>query len=294
MYNIVGFYNSYGNGDIFESREFVRDAMKLLPAKNYVYYTGKSSRILMDIPGLGAISSGVPAVLDSMKPYILDKENNNLFVNSWIGRDSKYVLSGIGCTVEGLHRMWNDILKDFGVELSSSNPLDYITQYNYTQYSGIPQTLVFTGMLKEIKKVFISNGDVHSKQADNFSMIPMIEELAWRFPETLFFVSQKFPTTCENIIDANQFSNSELDSNLVELSFLSTFCDVTIGRNSGAHVFSWVRENCFRPMTNITFSHQETGSHFVRSDIPQLRYWHGGNNVPQLTKWAGNILERVL
>lgn len=295
MFNIVGFYNSYGSGDIFESREFIRDVMRLLPARKYVYYTGKSSRLLMDIRDLEVVSTGVPAVLDSMKPFVHDTVHGNLFFNTWIGRDSGYVLPGIGCTVEGLHDMWNDMLRPFSVQLSEDIPLEYLTSYNYSKYDivGINE---YMDSIVGTKKVYISNGDVHSLQADNFDMTPMIIELARRFSTVRFFVTADKANlpTIGNIVNANSLIPNHLDSNLPELSYLSRWCGVTIGRNSGPHVFSWVKGNCLRVMANITFSHTLTGSHFVQSTIPQKKYWAGGNDVPQLTKWAGDVLERVL
>ena len=48
----ITFYNHFGAGDIFESREFVKDLMKILPADEYRYAHGKNPKILLDIPEL--------------------------------------------------------------------------------------------------------------------------------------------------------------------------------------------------------------------------------------------------
>ena len=46
----VVFFNYYGVGDLFNSREFVRDVMKQAPDKEYFYDHGKPENIFEDIP----------------------------------------------------------------------------------------------------------------------------------------------------------------------------------------------------------------------------------------------------
>ena len=52
MYEKIIFYNHFGYGDLFNSREFVKELMKLLPADMYFYAHNKNKRTLEDIENL--------------------------------------------------------------------------------------------------------------------------------------------------------------------------------------------------------------------------------------------------
>src|SRR3990172_11366554 len=112
MYNQVIFYLGFGAGDIFESREFVKAWMKLVPAHNYLYSHNKNKRILLDIPELDFME-----MTEHMNPrkQIWDDQNGNLYVNCWIGITGKYLLPGIGCTVERMYDMHNDMLSVYSL-----------------------------------------------------------------------------------------------------------------------------------------------------------------------------------
>lgn len=291
MYEKVGFYNHYGNGDIFESREFVRTIMKLLPATEYVYYNGKSPRLLMDIPNL-RVDNIVPAKLLPTSPVIV--EENSIYINTWIGRDSRYVRPGIGCTIEMLYKMYNDILRKFGVQLPGT-PIDYLTTIDYSHFD-ILKIGIEMGRYKDKKKVYISNGGVHSSQADNFDMTALIIRLAFHFPDILFFVTQSLgESSLINVIDANTMVSPRLNSNLMELSYLSTFCDVLIGRNSGPHVFTWTKENCATNKANITFSYRRECHHFVHdTPIAMKRFWSGATTTDEIFPIVQSIIKKEI
>ena len=292
MYKSVNFYNYYGNGDIYESRQFCIEIMQLIPTESDVstYYHGKSHRLLMDIPNL-VTSNNVPDWLDPMKPHVI--KDGSLYLNTWIGRQSSYVLRGSACTIEMLHKMHNDQIREFGVQLSSSNPIDYLTNFQYELYEIDGITKYLAGK-EDKKKIYVSNGSVYSAQAENFDMSSLIINLAKLFPDVLFFITQGFENFEENIIDANTLTPDYLDSNLVELSYLSTFCDLLIGRNSGAHVFAWTKHNTMvRGVPSITFSYHIDCTHFVHHlPIKTRKYWSNVTDTSELTSIVTKIISK--
>jgi len=298
-------FNFFGNGDIFESREFVRDLMKIFPAKGYHYLTGKSKRLLMDIPEL-VVSNDFPSFITTHLPWIL--KDNCLYFNTWIGQNSKYVLPGIGCTVEMLHRMYSDLLLDIGryhrelspariLSLSSSNPLDYLTDFDYSKFNVESEVIQYfiENYTRYRTSIFISNGNVQSCQAENFDMTELINKLASTFSDIIFYVTQAMDTSNTNIIDANKFTEQGLDSNLVELSYLSTKCKFIIGRNSGPQVFSWTKKNCFSNKVNITLTYNQNCSHFVHHlPITMKRYWSNETNTDKLFDFISDIFNKEM
>ncbi len=293
-YNRVVFFNFYGNGDIIESKTFVLDLMKIFPAKEYEYLTGKSPRLLLDVPNL-KVHNNFPDFITPTTPYFVDDENN-LYWNTWVGRNSYYVLNGSACVVEKIHEMHSDMLQTFSngkLKLSSNNPLDYLFSFDYSKYKTDSITKYLIGKEKQ-KKIYVSNGSVSSNQADNFDMSPLIINLARLFPDILFFVTQGFENLEENILDANILTPDYLDSNLVELAHLSENCDLLIGKNSGAHVFAWTRNNTMvRGVPNVTLSYHVDCAHFVfNSPIKTKKYWSNNTNTLELTNIINEIIAK--
>jgi hypothetical protein len=262
MYNKVYFYCHYGNGDIHESREFVKDMIELIPSEYYFYAHGKSPRILEDIPKL--ISTEVTSIMDMRKDiYEID---NDLYINTWIGRDSSYVLPGIGCILTEYYRMYNDILAKIGLHLSRPI-IDYLPNIDYSYFN----TKYIDNFLKwEFrKKVLICNGPVQSCQAENFNWTPIINRLNFYYPEVAFIMTQiddKINSiNCNpNISFTSEIIKSQDRFDLNEISYLSTFCDIIIGRSSGPFLFSQVRENWMNPNKKfLSFTYQPTGANIV-------------------------------
>jgi len=269
MYDKIVFYNSFGNGDIFESREFVKAWMKMAPAKEYYYAHGKNPRILQDIPELKY--TPVTEIMHSMKDIV--PASGALYINTWIGRDGKYVLPGIGCTVEELYRMHNDILAKRNFGRLPGVPKDYIPDidYSYYQLDGVQE---FLSKHPE-DKIFIDNGNVQSMQAENFPMDEIIYELSINFRDRAFIVTHELPIKLKNIYATKDITKVTDGFDLNEISYLSTFCSVLLGRNSGPHVFSQVRKNCDDETKKlISFTYQVTGASFVvNTDVKIQKYW---------------------
>ena len=298
MIEELGFYCHYGAGDIFESREFVRTLMAKIPAKKYVYYNGKSPRLLMDIPNL-EVDNKVPEFMNPMSS-VIQAFIGKLYINTWIGRDGRYVLPGSGCTVEKLFQMYNDILYELNISPLGGIPTDYLTSFDYSMY-GVEKIDKFMAKFSGRKKVYISNGNVQSNQAKNFDMDVMISSLALTFPDILFFVSQALlidTSLVPNVVNMNQFTPeypSKLATNLVELSYLSTFCDLLIGRNSGPQVFAWTKDNCFSDKANITFTYNHGCHHFVHSSpIKMKKYWADFMTTEETFLVTKKVIEELL
>ena len=144
--NRVTFYCHYGNGDLFESREFVRDIRNLIPADAYFYAHGKPERMFEDIPWLQFTKVDSKMNMHSPSTII----DNCLYINTWIGRDSKYVLPQIGCVIENSYKMFNDILRPYGVKLSK-DVYEYIPEIDNFYFDN--SEILFSGQFHESFKL---------------------------------------------------------------------------------------------------------------------------------------------
>jgi len=288
MYNQVIFYNSFGAGDIFESREFVKQCMKLVPSNSYYYAHGKNPRILLDIDGLQY--KEFTHHMDSTKSCWYDN-NGNLYINTWIGRDGKYVLPGIGCTVEKLYDMYNDLLGVYSLGTLSGNPIDYIPDIDYSYYK-IDAVDDFMKSHPE-EKIFIDNGVVQSNQAFNFPFHNIIYKVASNNKDKCFIVSQGLPIAVDNVYPMDYVARSQgWGFDLNELSYASTFCSTLIGRNSGPHVFSQVKINVMdKSKKLLSFTYEAQGASFVvNTDVKIRRYWSPATKVEDVIQEIGRIL----
>jgi hypothetical protein len=252
----VIFYNHFGNGDIFESREFVKEYMEKIPADNYYYAHGKDPKILADIPELKF--TDVTDVMNGMNAAAIT--DDTIYINTWIGRNGKYVLPGIGCVVESLYYMHNEILTALNFEPLSKEIFEYVPSIDYSYY----ETDMIDKFCQEYtnRKVLISNGPVHSNQANNFDFTEPIKMVAQTFPDILFLVTSAADIKRDNVIFTSDIIQAGFDLN--EISYLSLFCDTHIGRNSGPHVFAQVKENWLDPnKVTLSFTYQQMASHFV-------------------------------
>lgn len=286
MYDRVIFYNHFGAGDIYESREFVKEWMTIVPAREYFYSHGKNPRILLDMPELQF--KEITVHMNPMKA-VWDDLNGNLYVNTWIGRDGSYVLPGIGCTVEGLHRMHNDMLKscDFG-ELKNS-PVAYIPRIDYDVYP-VEKALEFV-MNEKRDLIYIDNGLVQSNQAQNFEFNPIVERIAKNCSDKAFLVTQKFTSEQTNIFFTSDYTGG-VGFDLNEVSFMSLFCRVLIGRNSGPHVYTQNWQNVHdgsKKLLSFTY-HQQGSSFVVNTDVEIHKFWSAATEKNEVIK----VIERTI
>jgi hypothetical protein len=265
MYDKVVWFNPYGVGDVFESREFVRECMKIIPAKEYFYAHNKPPRMLIDIDNLQ-----YTPITDKMNVGISHTvEDNCLYISTWIGQKGlKY-----GCTVESIFEMNNEILLELGFEPLKGIPLEYLTTIDYTKFQiqGVDAFVEkCTG-----DKILICNGDVLSGQAANFNFVQTINFLSLRYPQKTFILTNKFKTDLTNVFFTGDITKTTDGFDINEISYLSTFCGVIAGRYSGPHTCSQVKQNWFDPNKRlVTFTYREPGCSFTHSkDVLMRQFW---------------------
>jgi len=282
------FHCSYGAGDIFESREFVKEYIKILGTTENYYAHGKSPYILHDMPEL-KFTDVTPEMNHRTSWKII---GDTILINMWIGRDSKYVLPQIGVVVEEHFRMHNDMLRDMKMSPLSRNPYVYIPTIDYKQYA-IKNVASFYGGISSEKLILISNGPVQSNQAKNFDFTPVIKLVCDTFPEYSFVVTQNTNLRAENLFYTSEIINITTGVDLNEISYLSTLCDVVIGRNSGPHVFSQVLPNWMdRNKTSLSFTYGKGASHFVASDnLPMKKEWSDAEDTMEVFKKICEVIE---
>ena len=258
MITQIVFFNHYHNGDLFVSKEFVRNIKKQIGnIFDIKYLLFNHHKTLLD---LNISYAGYPIGLNDRCKFILFGEI--LYVNTWIGAyqfpyaDPPHFYKG-GINYLDLHEMWKYIFKEIEKYTSIKliidvNPEFYIPQIDYSQFN-VSIIDNFVSDKKDI--VLVCNGQPMSNQSELTNLNEIIKRLSIDFKEKTFVCTKKFDFA-DNIYFTENIINLKSDltktpywnqctpyCDLNEISYLSTFCDVIIGRNSGPYIYCTTKNN---------------------------------------------------
>lgn len=228
------FYNNWHNGDIHSTREFIKDIIKKTNFDQYYYLHNNSPKILQDIDGL---------IYGKPDQYCSDMNihfqiNDNIYVNVWIGIG--YFLEDIGVpTIKSYYTLFSHIYYKLGIQLEKME--FYVPEINYDKYdiSNINEFLSNNNR----RRVLIDNVQGHSYQTGDFNFNVIIEKLANDFPNIdIIITNDKSNIKKDNIYYTSDIIRTS-GGDLNEISYLSTFCDIIIGRSSGPYNLSVVKKN---------------------------------------------------
>jgi hypothetical protein len=111
--------------------------------------------------------------------------------------------------------------------------------YTYYQLDGINNFL--NNHLDQFK-VFISNGQPRSGQSFISDLNGVVEKLADDFKTTAFILTDDSKRIDKpNIFYTSDITGVKEDMN--EISYLSIFCDIIVGKSSGPYIYTLVKEN---------------------------------------------------
>jgi GR25 family glycosyltransferase involved in LPS biosynthesis len=238
--NIV-FYNHFHNGDIHYSREFIKDIMKKYKANSYSYYFDLyhvcDKNIIKDcnINYLGKLPDSV------LKEQQLSVIDDTIYINTWVGQNKRYFVDNYGINLKANYQIYKNIYKNLGIKLDDIE--QYIPEINYDYYEKNKINKFFKGKENNLK-ILVSNGITRSAQCNNFDMNKTVENLSNLYNDIIFILTDSSEKIYkENIFYTDDIINKKCDLN--EISYLSTYCDVIIGRASGPYAFSMTKNNMF-------------------------------------------------
>lgn len=266
MFDKIVFYNFYHKGDIFVSRSFVSFIIDHIPSNEYIYYHLNGSKILKDLPILKYSLLNLP---EDYRYKGWHLENNTLYCNTWYNAFNQEEFNG--CTIQTLFNIFRRGLKETINYDLPGEPINYLPVIDYTYYK-LDGIMKFLRDEQRLNTILIANNDVWSGQSENFDFSPIINYISEIFPQIIFVITNKDHRIIErkNIYYAqNIIKVPGDDDNLNEISYLSEYCDIIIGRNSGPHTFCFTKENLFNPLkTFICFSHESFGIiSFVKAEM---------------------------
>ena len=293
MFENLRFFNSFGNGDLFNSREFVKELIEKIPAENYYYHHSKSERMFQDIPKLKSVRVTERCFNDRGFSQI----GNDLYINTWIGRDSKYVLPGVGCTIAMNLRMYNEILNQAGLDIRLSKELiDYIPTIDFTKLDNkyLDNINKFVEKYSHKRKILWSTGHVQSNQAINFDFEPMINIISGEYSDILFIVTEPSGVMRKNIHYTGDIIKSEDGFDLNEISYLSLFTDTFIGKPAGPFVFAQNKLNMLNDKKALlAFSYSPNCISLALTFVtPIMKVWSNASDIETVCEHIRKVIDR--
>lgn len=269
--NTINLYNQGHNGDIFYSRMIFKPLIS--NGFKIKFNHNNNPKIFEDSP---TIHNG-PLDLTIHDPVGGDDIDKKIF-NMWVGKMSGnyYGIGGPyyeevnGCTFQTYKKICDDILKNF--KIFNIPDTEYLPTINFLRLnidSSIDEKINQSKNNYD-KIILICNGDCLSGQAINFNFTPIIIELCKLFPNYLFLTTKLIDYELKNLI--NIFDWTKLKYDLLHISYISKFCDVIVGRASGPHCFTHIKENLLDDKkTFISFTKRETeGKWYMNSTCKQV------------------------
>lgn len=277
--NTINFFSAFHTGDVFASKEFVRQVRNELTDFNFGYYHKNHPKILkdLDMPYIG------PTNLHDFPQagrYIESRDGKILKINTWIGAfnprwqpEPPYYFEydggpvpAYGTNLISLSCVWGHIFEKindyFGTSLKLKDKMDYIPTIDYN-FFDITSHQKFIEERGNTKKVLFCNGLPMSGQSIPNDMADVINHFAKEYPQYDFICAKKINTTLDNVFFTDDIiiPNDEIydlstvnwndreigNCDLNEISYLSNHCDLIVGKQSGPFCYCATRENLMNP-----------------------------------------------
>lgn len=233
------FYNKWHNGDVHMSRPYVVDLMKLLGDCDYYYHHKNDKKLLADIEQLQTVSEMIEA---------------DIAIDTWIGQyhyqgmdipemaTNKSVF--LGCNFPHYYAVMSQVYDDLGLGRAIKAIDHYIPSIDYEKFYIQNIDTFFASHAGP--SVLISNNPIMSGQAPAVDFDVIVSHLAEAFPLVCFILTNPGSVKVEknNVFYCNEIVNSPTKINdLNEISYISTHCNIVVGRSSGPYSFSIANKN---------------------------------------------------
>lgn len=261
--NNINLYNYFHNGDIFYSRVLIQ----ALCSKFNINYHHPNLNLFDDMDNVFEFSD-IPLEYGIHENFTQDN-----VINTWIGQNGyTYVHTATpGCSFENYFSLIRIILNHLNIEIK--NPEDYLPEINFEKLKDLDIIYDKISFLrnKYKKLILISAGPVHSAQSYNFDFYQIMVNICNQNPNILVLSTMDYSNMPENFINTSSITKKIPD--LLQISYISKFCDIIVGRASGPFCFCHTKENLLNPdKTFISICNNESEGKWFQSS-KALQKW---------------------
>jgi hypothetical protein len=282
------FFNHFHNGDVFHSRGFVQFLMDYFPDTNFWYHHPWGPKLLQDM------RCGYRQVLPTSdqlhKHTQLLESTDSIFINTWVGAwfdDKDAILPYKGETNFRFNyymyeKIYEVLSQWIGKKIDYPTPSEVVKLFPAIDYSKFPACQNIN-IDKSKKSVLFSNGPVHSGQCNyTGNLSEIIEFVADSYPAIDFYATHKYNSSKKNVIFTSDIIKTERPD-LNEISYISTFCNLIIGRNSGPFCFTTTKDNILTEGKKFfSFGKREQDSFFLGIEDVKCRFYFHYYEKPEV------------
>lgn len=290
--NELIFFNSFGNGDIHYSREFIKDIIKKLKNKISIKkikhnYLKNNYKILKDIEDIEEYTNYDLSYLNEFEIFY-DEHNKYLYVNTWIGSSNRQFLLN-ACSLKSNYIKYYKLYKLLSLELNSIS--DYIPSINWgnIQTKNIDDFFIKN---KNKKNVLICNGPVTSGQSTNFDFNIIIKNLQNVVDDVNFILTDNTQRLFLKNVYYTQDIIQSYTFDLNEIAYIGKFSNLIVGRASGPFCFCHNKDNLLdNNKTFISFCHERANGLWANDEeLPAQK----ANQIWSANYDNENIFETIL
>jgi hypothetical protein len=193
--------------------------------------------------------------------------NNNIYINTWVGQQGWMTKSGMNrnrddryCSLYSHYELYQDIFSTLGLPIE---PIEYYLpeiDFNFIEKDNINN---FFSKNKFDLSVLIVNNDPDTIRIQ-MNMEGIVDMLSNKYPNILFILTKKANVIRQNVAYTNDIIGLACDLN--EISYLSKFCDIIVGRPSGPYTFSIIKDNFVKEKCLITISSNKYDQFYFESN----------------------------
>jgi hypothetical protein len=286
--NIV-FYNHWHYGDLFSTRGLVTDIKNQLPHLSFHYLHMKNADATRDL--CPNVHEEFQNVLDRLPQHARYADaSDTLFINTWVGAymgmwpntHPSYISHRLI-----YQQLYKELADKYDIRLQLSDVWHYVPDIDYRTYN----TRAADGFLISHagNRYLFCNGAVQSTQSSMGDMQELIHILAAEYPDDLFIVTEKFATHLDNVVFTSDIFHQSCD--ICEISYLSSKCDLIVGKNSGPFTYASTKANLSdKSKMFLCLSHRPEDVLPYGLDLPcDFRFSHI-TNTQQLADQLGKTL----
>jgi hypothetical protein len=236
------FFSYAHKGDIFLSRSFIEHIIESFDAEFYYsHYWGEY--LLKDLDVKYIPLEQIPKIQHNNEHAHNFIVGDTVYINTWVGKYASIITPGYcECTLKTLHslvypQIFNFLSEQFNIDLQLKSIEEYLgckVNYSYYNIDSIDDFI----KKEERKKVLFCNGPSLSNQCSySGDLSEIIESVSKLHPNICFITTHKIDICQENVkYTGDIIANDGQD--LYEISYLSKFCNLMVGRYSGPFIFT--------------------------------------------------------
>lgn len=292
----VCFYTEAHLGDFLFSAPFIKLLVEKYPENEYYQYIyGSHGTVFPEIfmktvPGLIPTSEICGDI--NIPTWLCDRQYSELHIPS---TENDQTFPGLEDVFFVHRRAWNFIFRKHGFDVKIPDDIGIDFDYESILDEQSLKSIKKFGKSKR-KKVFFINIKGKSGQTDNDDWLGNILHLANLYPDIYFCYMNEEQTKVdkENVIHTPSIFGKH-SSDIFHNAYLSTFCDIIVGKNSGAFVAISMHDNNVKDSQKVLISQTQDNVHKKDLEIYFNKKLYKAKNIhTNLTKESFDILEKIL